>query len=564
MQNNPDVLIIGSGVAGAAIASKILGNNPQASVLMLEAGSKVKMRDFALHQEYLTTGNLPYKFCEDEPYPTKDSRGENQSIGSTLIPMNGSRLMIYGGSTVHWGGWSFRLKPEDFKLKSNAKNAVQTALKGDYDLLDWPISYDELEPYYSEAEKYIGVSGDSEDPTVPRSQGYPYPAFPYTLEDKPAIQALEKLNIPYSHMPIARHGINDSASVHAPCQTTGTCKYCPFGARYAAANYIDAMLEFENYPNFEVKTNVIVESLIMSSKNHVKGVRYIDKSISATESQTLEAKVVIVAAGAVESSKLLLRSQSDYWPQGVGNDHDLVGRNLITHPYIMFEAELAENPDGLMPEMDFPTLVSRYFDSEAEQALGKYIIVNPSSSIGTRLAKEMQQGHSVQVIKDMVTGKTNIQLHVLVEIFSQQNNRLLNSNRKNHFGLPETIIEFSQGPDFDERLQQIKQQMDKLFAAMNASESKIKTISWRADHAACTTRMSDTASTGVVDKNLKVFDVDNLYICSNASFSSLGAVNPTLTLSSLSLRLGEYLNKHILESLNSTNSEENAVETQGA
>ena len=131
--------------------------------------------------------------------------------------------MTYGGSTVHWGGWSFRMKPEDFKLQSN------TGIKN---TIDWPIDYDAFKKYYAQSEQFIGVSGDSCDDVVPRDGvPFPYPPFPYTLEDSLVIEAMEKAKVRYSHMPIARHGITDSTSSHAPCQTTGTCKYCPFGAR---------------------------------------------------------------------------------------------------------------------------------------------------------------------------------------------------------------------------------------------------------------------------------------------------------------------------------------------
>jgi choline dehydrogenase-like flavoprotein len=537
----PDILIIGSGVAGAAVASKILKKNPNASVLMLEAGSKVKMRDFSLHQHYLITGQLPYQFCEDEPYPTKDSAGENESLGKTMLPMNGSRLMVYGGSTVHWGGWSFRMMREDFKLQSQLKQSIYP-LQTNYDVIDWPIDYDELEPFYGQAEQYIGVSGDSSEGLPNRSENYPYPAFPYTLEDGPVIEAMKALNLDYGHMPIARQGVSGSAADHTPCQTTGTCKYCPFGARFVAANRIDDMLHNEDYPNFRVEKNVIVESLIMRDKKTVAGVRYIDRKISASDYTELYARQVIVTAGAIESSKLLLRSTSSDWPQGVGNGNDLVGRHLVTHPFIMFEADLPENPDGLLAEMDFPTLVSRAFDSEIEQGKGKFIIVNPSSSTSTRLAQTMHQGATLQQVQDVVTGKTRIQLHVLLEIFSQRRNRLLNAETRNHLGLQETVIDFEQGPDFDRRLDEIRDEIARIFDKMGAKNTRIKTVSWRADHAACTTRMSDSADTGIVDSNLKVFGVDNLYICSNAAFSSLGAVNPTLTLTSLALRLGEHLN----------------------
>ncbi|MFC3121013.1 GMC oxidoreductase [Agaribacter flavus] len=342
--------------------------------------------------------------------------------------------------------------------------------------------------------------------------------------------------------------MSGSESNHPPCQTTGTCKYCPFGARYAAANYLDDLQTFYDYPNLQIISNAAVESLIMSDKDTVKGVNYIDKNLDLHSVKELYAKQVILAAGAIESSKILLRSQNENWPNGIGNNHDLVGRNLITHPYLMFEAELPENPLGLMPEMDFPTMVSRHFDSPEEQTNGKYIIVNPPSSIGVKLAQEMQNGKPLAVIRDELTGKTKLQLHVLVEIFSQRDNRLYNISKRNHIGLQETAIEFDQGPDFDPRIQQIQLDIEKIFTAMGAQHTRLKTISWRADHAACTTRMASSPELGVVDKNLQVFGVNNLFVCSNSSFSSLGAVNPTLTLSSLALRLGDYLNNNVLNS----------------
>lgn len=546
--SHTDILIIGSGVAASAVAHKILQENPGRHITLLEAGTKVKMRDFAMHQHFLVTGKLPYDFCHDLPYPSKDTSGENENLGSTLLPLEGSRAMMYGGTTMHWGGWCFRLKPEDFKLKSKVEDKIG-ALEGSYNLIDWPISYDDLEPFYCEAERYIGVSGDSNDKTVPRSQDYPYPAFPFTLEDKPVIEAFKKLEIEYMHMPIARHGIAASYSNYTPCQTTGTCRYCPFGARFAAANYLDEMLNFHNYPNFDVKTDILVESIIMSDKHTVSGIKYIDKNISDTKAFELTAELVIVAAGTIESTKLLLRSTSKYWPNGIGNDQDLVGRNMTIHPYVMWDAELASNPEGLMQEMDFPTLVSRHFDNEEEQAFGKYVLVVPPSGKGINLAQAMQSGKTLSEIKKLIYGKTKIQVNAMVETFSQSNNRINNGCKRNHIGLIDTAVNFSQGPDFEPRVNQIQHQVQKIFDTMGAYDLRFKTFGWRADHAACTTRMSDTPETGVVDKNLKVFDVDNLYICSNASFSSFGSINPTITLTSLALRLGHYLNYHKLSKI---------------
>lgn len=537
-----DTLIIGSGVAATAVATKLLDHNPEAEILVLEAGPKVKMRDFALFQEYLVTNNLPYEFCEDLNYPSRDKPGENLNIGETVVPLRGSRLMIYGGSTVHWGGWSFRLKPEDFRLQSETGKGI-----------DWPIDYEELEPFYGQAEHFIGVSGDSENQNIPRTTPYPYPAFPYTLEDSLMIEALEELDLQYNAMPIARHGITDTDSPHAPCQTTGTCKYCPFGARFVAGNFLDDMLRLEHHPNFDVRYNKVVQELIVSSKDRVDGVVYYDKDTG--ETKTVTANRVILAAGAIESPKLLMRSTSEFWPNGVGNDEDLVGRNLITHPYFIFQATLPENPEKLQAEMNFPTLVSRYYDSKAEQKKGKFILVHPPSTPEfaatnsginiSNLVEAMQNGVTREEINEMMVGKTYVQIHGIIEIFSEYKNRVMNFDKVNHLGLKETIVDYTQDPEFNARMEEVKGIVNTIFEAMGATGTTRVMLSWRADHSACTTRMSDTPDIGVVDKNLQVHGINNLFIPSNGSFSSLGAVNPTLTLAALSLRLGDHLIQQI-------------------
>lgn len=544
-----DTLIIGSGVAAAALSQRLLTANPHASILILEAGQKVKMKDMAIWQDYLINKKLPYTKYEDLDYPDKDNEGENQNCGQDTIPLKGARLFTYGGSTTHWGGWSFRLKPEDFNLYSNTQQGI-----------DWPFNYEDLEPYYDEAEYYIGVSGDRADSGVPHHSqspnNYLYPAFPFTLEDKKVKKAMEDLGISCTHLPIARRGvlantayadlpckfqkIVDNTSRHAPCKTTGTCKYCPFGARYAAVNYLNDMKEWEDYPNFEIKPQCVVKNIDMVSKSQAKGVTYYDKLDK--KEINIEANTIIVAAGTIESAKLLLRSTSEtYWQNGIGNDHDLVGRNFITHPYFIFNATIDSNPDKLQPEMDFPTLCTRYFDSPEEQKGGKFILVNTPSSPSFQPAKLMQQGKTREHIDQALVGKHIIQLHGMIEVFSEAKNRITNSSKLNHIGLPETNVYYEKPEYFGDRMKEIKAHVEKIFEKMGASILSDSSISWRADHASCTCRMSDDPTQGVTDRNMKIHGVDNIYVCSNAAFSSLGTVNPTLTLTALSLRLGDHL-----------------------
>ncbi|CAB3755675.1 GMC oxidoreductase [Paraburkholderia solisilvae] len=523
-----DTLIIGSGVAATALANRLLAHDKSADILLLEAGQKVQMKDSAIWHDYVVSGKLPYTRYYDLPYPERDHAGENVNAGKTTIPLDGARAFTYGGSTIHWGGWAFRLKPEDFALNTNAGRG-----------LDWPFAYDALEPWYCEAEHYIGVSGDAQDPTVPRSRAYPFPAFPYTLEDQPVAKAMDALQLQYSHLPIARHGITDTVSRHAPCQTTGTCKYCPFGARYSANNFLDDMLSWGDYPNLKVRLQSIVEQIIVSAKDRAAGV--IVRDAQTGERLTIEADTIIVAAGTIESSKLLLRSTSTFWANGIGNDHDLVGRNIVTHPYFIFTANLPANALRLQAEMNFPTLVSRHFDSPAEQRDGKFILVNPPNGSTVDLLSQMQAGIRGTELDQHVTGPTQIQLHGMLEVFSEPENRIANFDRTNRMGMQETLVDYSQAPSFAARMQQVQQQVQRIFETMGATLTGAPSISWRADHAACTCRMSDAPEQGVTGHDLRVHGMENLYVCSNAVFPNTGAVNPTLTLTALALRLGEHL-----------------------
>lgn len=528
-------VIIGSGVAATVIAETLLAGDPAADILILEAGSTVKTKDFGLWEEYLISGALPYDGARDGNYPQRDDPGENEHAGVTEVPLRGARLFAYGGSTLHWGGWSFRLKPEDFYLKTNTGEA-----------LDWPFDYKTLEPFYCRAEEHLAVSGDSEDPNEERTKGFPFSAFPFTLEDKLYAQAMAKLGIDYSHLPIARRGLSKVPSRHAPCQTTGTCKYCPFGARYVASNHLEDLRTWNDYPNLRVQLEAPVVRIEMITKNRAKGVLFYDRKTG--ETVTVEADRVVVAAGAIESAKLLLRSCPDEWPDGVGNDHGQVGRYLITHPYFTMTAILPKNDLNLQPELNFPTLVSRQYDSAAEQALGKYIMIAPpdtislgSSGLNPTIAAMMQAGKSRDDINAALGGRNKITIQGMVEVFGREDNHIRNMGSLNKVGLPMTSVVFAQDPGFDGRMLTIEKKTSEIFAAMGAKPDGTRSVSWRADHAASLCRMSTDELKGVVDANLKVHGTDNLFVISNAVFPNLGAVNPTLTLTALAFRLGDHL-----------------------
>jgi choline dehydrogenase-like flavoprotein len=153
----------------------------------------------------------------------------------------------------------------------------------------------------------------------------------------------------------------------------------------------------------------------------------------------------------------------------------------------------------------------------------------------------MQQGKSRHEIDRMLGGKVPIQFNAMFEVFSDYGYRVTNLDRISHLGMVESTVNFNDSPQIRKQLKAIRTKVKEIFKAMNAKGKMSMDVSWGAHHAVCTTRMSGSPESGVVDADLKVHGVDNVYVCSNASFSTLSAINPTLTLVALSLRLGDHL-----------------------
>jgi choline dehydrogenase-like flavoprotein len=154
----------------------------------------------------------------------------------------------------------------------------------------------------------------------------------------------------------------------------------------------------------------------------------------------------------------------------------------------------------------------------------------------------MQSGFSRAEVDGFLAGEQPVQLHGMVEVFGDVQNKVANTGRRNHIGLRETEVNYTADPGFQGRMAEIKIEVQKIFKAMDAELSSDATVSWRADHAASTCRMSTSPAQGVVDGDLRVHGVDNLFVCSNAVYPSAGSINPTVTLTALALRLGDHFN----------------------
>lgn len=502
-------LVVGSGVAGSLVADALLDKGYR-SVTLLEAGPSVPMRNQRLWYDYVMNGSLPY---------TKlyDLTSDYTATGLVPWQIGGGRLFGRGGSTVHWGGWTPRFQPEDFELRTRTG-------KG----LDWPYDYDALEPYYCRAEKYLQVAGDTSAPPR-RSCPYPYPAATFPELMGPVLDGLRTLGWSHQHLPLARN--TNPIAGRPACVTIGTCDYCPIGARFTGDQPLDTLAPRSG---FRLVLQAAARRLLMNGKRRVVGVEYLD-----TTSDTLrriEAEWVFLCAGALETPKLLLGSTTPEWPRGVGNDADLVGRFLIASPFLYASGTAATNPRKLQAELNFPTLTSRQWDTPAQQASGKMMVTVNYNTPFLDPAALMNKNQPAEIVEAAARGPLQYQVWGSLQEFCERENRVRLADGTTRFGLPKTLIETPQATLPPESVAQQLRRLESLLGAMGLQQIQAAGFPQRGDHAMCTTRMARSAADGVVTPELRVHDVDNLYVVSNAVLPSGAAANPTLTMVAAALK----------------------------
>lgn len=526
-----EYIIVGSGVAGATIAKSLLEDNSSTSILVFEAGPRIASKNRRYWWDFVALNKFDerqnsFARAYQRPYDfTYDKRDEYSKTGDPGWYFGDSRMLAYGGSTVHWGGWSLRFKPEDFEMFSRTGEG-----------LDWLLSYDDLEPYYCRAEDYLAVCGDSdEDWSSPgtrmwRSKPYPLPPFRWTAQEGEMAEAFERLGIKPGTMPLSRF---------RKCMTTGTCKYCPFGSRFSADQVLDELESDERYQEFEI-LNAPVVRIVSDSKKHVRGVDYVD--IRTGGIQRASAGCVIICAGTYESPKLLQLSANEYWPNGIGNNYDLAGRHLISHSQLKVTGEREGNAERWFQEYDFPTLMSRTFDAPQYQKWGKIFLYNNRKLPNVDIAALMMSGLSRRDVDAAIEASRQTEVQAFFEDKGRFENFLtLDGTKKTRFGLPATRVHFSRTPQAETAAQSWLRKMETIIKEMGYKVKKSSVYSPGGHHATGTCRMGATPEDGITDVDLRVHDIDNLYICSNAVFPTNSAVNPTLTLAALAFRLSDHL-----------------------
>jgi glucose dehydrogenase len=526
MQQTPDVVIVGSGVCGALVAARLAMRGVK--VLILEAGPRIS-RAAALVEYRAALVKVPecaYPNAPYAPHSTSD-RPDSYYLHSGPDKYEATYLRLVGGTTWHWLGTTLRFVPDDFRLRSKFGVGV-----------DWPLSYDDLEPWYCEAEQELGVAGDPKAALdTPRSRPYPLPAIPLSYLDQRVAASVAKLGYTVVPTPQAR---NSQQYQNRPscCGSSSCIPICPVQAKYDAMVHVTQA----ERAGAELVDQAIVSAVEVGSDGRVSGLRY--KRPDRSEVR-VTARVYVIAAHGIETPKLLLQSRTAERPQGVANSSDQVGRNLMDHPTRLSRALTAE---PLWPYrgplstagIESPrtgTWRGRYGSFRIQ--LGNRGWAWSSGAPGSTVQKLAEQGRRGGDLARAVADHSarELELATMVEQLPSPDNRIVpDESARDAIGLPRPRITYRIDDYCRHALDHGQRIHQEIFDAMNATETEHGSTILSAGHVMGTYRMGADPKTSVVTPDERAHDHRNLFLLGSGVFPTSASSNPTLTIAALALR----------------------------
>lgn len=509
-----DVVVIGAGITAAMFVER-LAENTDAAITVVEAGNRIfNLNERAEHRErYLKYG--------ENPWPDDHIRG--QSAEGIL-----SRSMSVGGMAMHWGGVTPRFTPEDFRVNSLYGVGY-----------DWPFTYDELDPFYQEAEERMGVCGEQGPSEYdPRAKDYPLPPLPLSYNLVRLKEWAEKSGIPFWRTPVAK--LSQPYRGRNVCMRCDTCNICPTGAKYSPDFSFIKLLDSNR---IELHSRTLVRRLVLEN-----GSDEIDHAVALDRDDPVEeihyrAKTFVVAAGYTWSPHLLLLSANSRYPDGLANRTGNVGKYMTGHRAIN---NFVEVPEKLFPGVYIEdSLISKRFQVKESDKYVRHDLRIWESDYARKASMRDDEGKLLlgDAIMDdwrQRSEKGVAQLRAYYDVIPAKESSLTLSNtNKNPWGDPLPKINFKDSHwtrELKEHTEtNIQNTFDEITRAGGGKVLKVLPFHDH-DHPCGGCRMGADPNTSVVDPNGRTHDHENLWVVGTPTMVSSGCNNGTLTFSALALR----------------------------
>lgn len=539
-----NAIVVGAGAGGGIVAKELAVAG--LSVVLLERGDWANYDqhddDELISQRTTVLGNA---FGPDNK---RHRRVIESANGSTRIVLPnegayGNNAACVGSGTVSYGAMAWRFMEKDFKMKSTYGEVGNSTLE------DWPIDYFDLEPFYEKAEWEIGVSGDHHaNPFMaPRKKPYPMSAFAHNRDGKMLDKAARNLGLHPFSIPMLRNSVRYGG--RPACYRMRSCVgfACPVNAKCGTHNTVIPIAIKSG--NCELRTNCQVAEIMLNEKGKATGVSYFDEN---DKGQIQTADIVVVAAAAVETARLLLNSKSKLFPNGAGNNNDWVGRNLQGHAYTgasgLFKDEIYDDvgPGASWAVSDF--------NHDNKGIVGGGTLCNSFITMPYLFTHTRPPGAKRWGIehKEFQRSQYKRITHVrgpFQEIPNYEARVSIDPKVKDYWGIPTVRLSGSRHPYdptgcqfMSDRAEEILKEAGAYFTWQGVGGRGLS----GGQHQAGTARMGNDPKTSVTNKHGQVHDIDNLFIADGSLHVTNGGFNPALTI----MALGYYVGNHIVKNWN--------------
>jgi len=533
LRDKVDFVIIGSGAAGGIMAKEL--SIAGFSVVVLEQGPYMKPHQF-MHDEFggfEKRGLGARSGGEDDPQTFRESEKEETEIRQSL-----NYLRMVGGTQTHFTANSWRFHEIDFKERSIYGPVEGTEIE------DWPITYEELEPYYTKVDWEFGISGEPGPHDPPRSRHYPMPPLPVKSSGVIFEKAAKKLG--WNPYPAPMAILSRPHNGRPSCVHCGFCM--GFGCEVSAkSTSLSAMIPLaERSGKCEIRPNSTVYRIETNDAGIVNEVIYFEQNGNL---QGQLAKAVVLCANGAETPRTLLMSESSRFPNGLANSSGKVGKYIMgngqVHAYALFDKPLNEYKSIMVTRVahDFYDSDSSrgFFGGGGMDARWQY---NPISFALKGLPPDAPTWGSdyKRMIKEYFNYTIDINGHTTM-IPMESNYIDLDPELKDKYGRPAIRKTFKEHPDDVKIREFFLEKCIQLVEATNALKTWHRPVEAKRGHTHLlgTCRMGNDLQTSVVDKYHRSHDVPNLFICDGSSFVSSGRGQPTMTIQALAFRAAEHI-----------------------
>jgi choline dehydrogenase-like flavoprotein len=533
---NVDFVIVGSGAAGGVMAREL--STAGFDVVVLEQGPYLKSSDFR-HDEWSYTNNEELTWGPGQGHPQTFRRSEQETAQTTEQAVLRYAHNV-GGSSVHFAANYWRFREVDFIERSLLGPISGT------NFADWPITYQDLEPYYTRVDWEIGVSGIEGPSDPPRSSGYPCPPMPGKSPGVLLERAGKKLGYQPYPAPVAilsRPHNGRPACVH--------CGFCwGFGCEMGAksSSMVAMIPQAEATGRCELRTMCTVGRIETDQAGRATGVMYWDAD--AVE-HVQKARAVVLCANGAETPRLLLLSESSRFPDGLANSSGMVGRNLMFNGWSWTVGQF-EHPVNAYKSIPTTRVIHDFYS--LDPALGFYGgggIDARSASDGRPLASALWAGPPdgpqwgkayKQSLREIFTHTAAFVGHT-TSLPLSSNSVSLDPKLRDKWGRPALRTTYQEHPHDTATMKFFQLRAEELMAAAGATRvwGEHGTAETGSEHLLGTCRMGDDPDSSVVDRFHRAHDVPNLFICDGSSLVTSGRGQPTMTIQALAFRAAEHI-----------------------